>query len=114
MNADTQRLIDRLHKSARNAANAKNAAQREAAIGFLVKRADELRAVRDELHEKLWGRCDWHDAHDPRCPYDDGQHSEQFIKREDRTVAMIEEYTAICEALDVALIEWLHDGEEAA
>lgn len=102
--SETQRLIDRLHKAARNARNAKNPAQHEAAVAFLVTRADELRAVRDRLDVKL--ERQW-EILDRMSPDDD-----RYERRTAVAIATLHEYEAVCDALDAALVEWLH--EEAA
>lgn len=111
----TQTLIEKLHKSARNAHNAKNRAQRDAAQAFLIKRADELRERRDVLAQKLERRWEWLDANDPKVPYENeggGQHTDQFLDRERRTIDLLQEYELICEALDDALVIWLHEESE--
>jgi len=103
MNSNTQTLIDKFLKSARNAYNAKNRAQREAAQTFLIKRADELRERRDALYQKLERRWDALDA-DPDMP--------NYEARETRTIDMLHEYEAICDALSRGLVLWLHEESE--
>ena len=112
MNADTQRRIDRLLKSARNARSAKNVAQREAAQSFLIKRADELRGDRDALEARLTKMWRWLDRHDPNAPYSDGQHTPQFLEREEQAITVLADYEAVCDALNEAADVWL--GKEAA
>lgn len=99
----TQTLIEKLHKSARNARNAKNRAQRDAAQAFLIKRANELRERRDVLAQKLERRWDALDA-DPDMP--------NYESRETRTIDLLHEYEGICEALETALVLWLHEEDE--
>ena len=103
MNDATQKRIDRLLKSARNARDAKNRAQREAARTFLITRADELREDRDAMEAKLDRQWDWLDAHpdDARYP-----------QRELQALELLHDYEAVCDALHDALGVW--QGREAA
>lgn len=110
---DTQTLIRKLQTSARNVANARNRAQRDAAQTFLIARAGELVARRDDLLGNLDARWTWLDANDPGVPYADGHHDDRFVRREQRTIDLLHEYEAICDALDDAKAAWLHDTMEA-
>ena len=105
MTPATQTLIAKLTKSARNLANASNRAQREAAQAYLIKRAEELVARRDALEAKLGKQWDWLDAN----PDD-----ERYDRRELQALELLHDYEAVCDALDAAKREWLHDESEAA
>lgn len=111
MNTETQKRIDRLLKSARNAREAKNVAQREAAKTFLITRADELRGDRDALEVRLTKMWRWLDRNDPQTLYSEGEHSEQFIERETKAIAALHSYESVCNALNDAADVWL--GKEA-
>lgn len=105
MNAETQHRIDRLKKSARNARDARNQAQREAARTFLITRADELRADRDALEVRLTKMWRWLDARQGAQP--DG-----FEERETKAIAVLHDYERVCDALNEAADVWL--GREVA
>lgn len=105
MTPELQGRIDKLLKSARNARDAKNPAQREAAIGFMEKRAAELQGERDELDARLAARWDALDANPE-------QHN--AAAREQRTIDLLHDYEAISDALDAALTTWLNHDEAAA
>lgn len=108
MTTETQQMIDKLMKRARYARAATNVAQRDAAQGFFVSRASELRDRRDVLADRLERRWAWLEANDPRCPYTDGVHTDQFLQREARTIVLLHELEAIEDALATALTTWTH------
>ena len=115
MTPENQRMIDRLAKSARNAANATNVAQREAARTFLVRRADEVRVVREAMRDKLERQWRWFDAIDEirRAEGEQGPDtSEVYVSRENQAITLLHDYEAVCDALDNALSMWL--GSEVA
>lgn len=105
MTPELQGRIDKLLKSARNARDAKNPAQREAAIGFMEKRAAELQRERDELEARLAARWDALDANPKH---------QNAAGREQRTIDLLHDYEALCDALNAALSTWLDHEEEAA
>lgn len=105
MTPETQRLIDRLEKSARNAASATNPAQREAARTFLITRERELYAVWVGMDAKLGRQLDWLDANDD--PDADPADRDRFARREDQFLALLDDYVTIGRARDAALATWL-------
>ncbi len=105
MTPELQGRIDKLLKNARNARDAKHPAQREAAIGFMEKRATELQRERDELASRLAARWDALDANPEQ---------QNAAVREQRTIDLLHDYEAISDALDAALVTWLDHGEQAA
>ncbi len=104
----TQDRIDRLRKSAENVCNATNARQRDAAITFMVKRAQELEAVKHDLAYKLehgWDMLDeWKDTGKP----------EDYEKHHARYLAWLHEYEQVCDALDDAARRWTRPAPELA
>jgi hypothetical protein len=113
MNDATQHRIDRLMKSARNAASAKNRIQREAAQAFLITRADELNAERKAMEERLAKMWDWLDRQDAAVDTQNVTPDRRYIEREDTAIAYLHDYEAVCDALDAARGIWLR-GEAAA
>lgn len=108
MTPETQRLIDRLEKGARNAASATNAAQREAARTFMVRRERELFVTWEAMEQKLGRQLDWLDASDD--PRADAETRDRFARREEQFLALLDDYVAIGRARDRALATWLGEG----
>lgn len=127
MSPSTQDKITKLIKSATNVRNAKNAAQREAARGFMIQRARELCDVRDQLVEKMDAGWDWLAQTDTEYPvsriHEDQvnrasrirQENPKYAANEDKLAAWQEDYAAICDALDRAADIWTcPEGQVAA
>ena len=126
MNAATQGKIGRLLRSARNAASAKNADQRDAARRFTTQRALELCDIRDALLEKMSAGWDWLAHIDAEYPMPD-VHEERvnrahrirrehpdYAANEEKLIGWQREYEAICQALDEAADAWMSDMKGAA
>jgi hypothetical protein len=127
MTPSTQDKITRLIKSATNVRNAKNAAQREAARGFMIQRARELCEQRDRLIEKMDAGWDWLAQTDAEYPVSTiheeqvnranriRQENPKYAANEEKLIAWQEDYAAICDALDQAADIWTcQDGQVAA
>lgn len=112
MNTETQKRIDRLLKSARNAREAKNVAQREAAKTFLITRADELRGDRDALEVRLTKMWRWLDRQDTAVNEHNIAPDSRYVEREDTAIATLRDYERVCDALNDAADVWL--GREVA
>ena len=91
-----QSRIDRLAKSTSNVVNAKNAAQREAAEKFLVMRAQELDRERKEREEWLHEADEYARKHMPEISTDAAHENNRMWVRK------MNEYTAMCDALNAA------------
>ena len=94
MEERTVRLIAKLSTSVQNVRNATNAAQRDAARGFMIKRARDLCERRDDLLAKIeagWAWLEDYPVHDPAV-----------AKQEDQFFAWNVELRAITDALDAA------------
>ena len=108
MNPQLQQRIDRLAKSTQNVVNARNAAQRSAAEKFLVQRAHELTTERDQLRSWLQEADDYINSEMPGINHDpDDEYNREWIER-------LNDYTAICTALDNAWNAYMGTKEQAA
>ena len=102
----TAKRIDKLLKSARNVANAKNADQRDAARGFMIGRALELCERRDTLLQKIEDGWDWLASYQVNDP--------AVATQEEQFRAWNVELRHITDALDEAADAWMSDMKGAA
>lgn len=122
----TAKRIDKLLKSARNAANATNQDQRDAARRFTVQRALELCDRRDALIERMDAGWGWLSQIDAEYPVPDiyeeqvnranriREENADYAANEEKLISWQAEYEAICQALDEAADTWLGQQREAA
>lgn len=107
MTTTLQQRIDRLAKSAANVVNAKNPAQRSAAQTFLIQRAQELVAERDELEAWLHEADEFISTETPEINADpDAEYNRHWIGR-------LHDYEAICTALNDAWGAYMETMEAA-
>lgn len=94
----TAKRIDKLLKSARNVANAKNVDQKDAARGFMIARALELCDRRDDLLQKIEAGWEWLDSYQVNDP--------AVATQEEQFRAWNVELRHITDALDDAAGMW--------
>jgi hypothetical protein len=94
-----QKDIDRFLRAAKNAGAAQDEHQKRATRGFLINRALNLRAQRDDLRLKMDAGWDWLQQH-PDDP--------AFARNEDLWLGWKTDYETICDALSEGVDLWLH------
>ena len=104
----TQERVDRLLRSAENVRNATNARQRDAALTFMIRRAQELEGYKHALEYRL------DEGWDVLSQWKDEGKPEDYERHHARYLGWLKEYELVCTSLHTAALTWTRPAPAAA